>query len=230
VHLTVMAPSCRPHCQKLTIRVSILSWAQLGALQDPDALYNTVFFDLAFDAATTRWNGYFAGSGRFGYIYPSADTTIEFENGTVTIYRNFGHVIGDFTGVTDGELFYETFRTGPAPTAASNSTNPATTPVLPPTTTTAYNYPTPVVISSDKVVSGYFSDEPAYEDVAVLSMLSFDPTLPAEFQSVVQAFIADAKAAGKTKLVVDLAANGGGYILQGYDTFRQLFPQIVQDA
>jgi hypothetical protein len=26
------------------------NWAQLGALQDPDALYNNVFFELAFDA------------------------------------------------------------------------------------------------------------------------------------------------------------------------------------
>lgn len=67
-------------------------------------------------------------------------------------------------------------------------------------------------------------------DVAVLSMVSFDPDFPAEFQAVVQALIAEAKAAGKTKLVIDLSANGGGIILQGYDTFRQLFPTIVQDG
>lgn len=46
----------------------------------------------------------------------------------------------------------------------------------------------------------------------------------------VQTFFADAKAAGKTKLIVDVSANGGGYILQGHDTFRQLFPQIQQDG
>ena len=37
-----------------------------------------------------------------------------------------------------------------------------------------------------------------------------------------------AKAAGKKKLVIDVSANRGGYILQGYDTFRQLFPHTVQ--
>ena len=85
-----------------------------------------------------------------------------------------------------------------------------------------------MVISSDHVVSGYFLDSPGYTDVAVLSMLTFEPELPAEFQYVVQTFIADAKAAGKTKMIIDVSANGGGYILQGYDTFRQFFPQIEQ--
>ena len=87
------------------------------------------------------------------------------------------------------------------------------------------------MISSDHQVSGYFlDDDPAYEDVAVLSMVSFEPDFPVEFQSVVQTLISDAKAAGKTKLVVDVSSNGGGIILTGYDTFRQLFPSIVQDG
>lgn len=136
-------------------------------------------------------------------------------------------VIGNFSGVIDGESFYQKFCTGPAPTAPSNST--PTVPTLPPTaTTTAHGYPTPVVISSDQQVSGYFlDDDPAYEDVAVLSMVSFEPNFPVEFQSVIQTLISDAKAAGKTKLVIDLSSNGGGIILTGYDAFRQLFPQIV---
>lgn len=37
-------------------------------------------------------------------------------------------------------------------------------------------------------------------------------------------------AAGKTKLIIDVSANGGGLIFQGHDTFRQLFPQIQQDG
>jgi hypothetical protein len=61
-------------------------------------------------------------------------------------------------------------------------------------------------------------------------MISFEPTIPIQFQQVVQKFLAAAKADGKQKLVIDLAANGGGLILAGYDTFRQLFPQIVQDG
>jgi hypothetical protein len=42
--------------------------------------------------------------------------------------------------------------------------------------------------------------------------------------------ISDAKAAGKTKMIIDLSSNGGGDILLGYDAFRQFFPQIIQDG
>lgn len=97
--------------------------------------------------------------------------------------------------------------------AATSATAPAT------------GYPAPVVISADMQVSGYYLPD---SDVAVLAMLSFEPTIPIQWQQVVDKFLATAKADGKTKLVVDLAANGGGLILQGYVTFRQLFPNIVQ--
>jgi hypothetical protein len=63
----------------------------------------------------------------------------------------------------------------------------------------------------------------------VISLLAFESESPLEFQAVAQNFFADAVAAGKKKLVVDLSANGGGYILQGFDLFRQLFPHIVQE-
>ncbi len=36
-----------------------------------------------------------------------------------------------------------------------------------------------------------------------------------------------AKASGKKKLIIDVSANGGGTILQGYDLFKQLFPSIL---
>jgi len=94
-------------------------------------------------------------------------------------------------------------------------------------TAPAPGYPAPVVISADMQVSGYYLPD---SDVAVLAMLSFEPAIPIQWQQVVDKFLALAKADGKTKLVVDLAANGGGLILQGYDTFRQLFPSIVQDG
>lgn len=69
----------------------------------------------------------------------------------------------------------------------------------------------------------------ANSDVGVLSLSSFEPNTPAEFQAVVQTMFADMKRDGKTKLIVDLQGNGGGVILNGFDTFRQLFPQ-TQDV
>lgn len=52
-----------------------------------------------------------------------------------------------------------------------------------------------------------------------------DDELP--FQKVNTYFINEAVARGKKKLIIDVSANGGGTILQGYDLFKQLFPQIL---
>ena len=207
--------------------------AQGNFLQDPDAAYNILFYSPAFEAAAPGWRGFFAGSGRQRYIYPGANTTISFENGTTTIYENTASVIGDFSGVTDGNSFYQVFCTGPAnPTSTNATTTTAASTAAPTATSTSLNvpagYPVPVVITPDQSAAGYYI--PDLPDVAVLSMLSFDPDVPVEFQMVVQEFFADALATGKTKLIIDLSANGGGLILQGYDTFRQLFPQILQDG
>ncbi|KAH8599179.1 hypothetical protein B0O99DRAFT_591050 [Bisporella sp. PMI_857] len=210
--------------------------AQLGALQDPDALYNNLFYEMAIDAQERgSYDGYFAGSGRFGNIFPGSNTTIEFANETVNIYENQAAVIGNFSLVVDGETFYERFCTGPhLQRYYSNVTYPfPSPPPLPPTDVTPpTGYPTPIVVSGDTQVSGYFLDDadPRYADVAVLSMLTFAPNFPIEFQSVIETFITKARAAGKTKLVIDLFGNGGGTILVGYDAFRQLFPSITQDG
>ena len=108
----------------------------------------------------------------------------------------------------------------PAPSSSSKSGGIITVP----------GFPAPVDITDDAVVSCYYLDGAGFEDVAVLSVLAFESESPAEFQAVMRNCIAQARAAGKTKLVVDFSANGGGYILQGYDFFRQLFPRVVQDG
>jgi hypothetical protein len=188
--------------------------------QDADAAYNTMFYKKAFEAGKIG-NGYFYINGRVRYIYPGANTTFAFENGTTITLDNVAHVKGSFVGVTDGQSFYQQFCTGPDTSNAAAATSAVET--------IAPGYPPPVVITNDTIVSGYYLDGEGFNDVAVLSMLAFESESPVEFQAVVQNFIADALAAGKTKMVIDLSANGGGYILQGYDTFRQFFPQIVQE-
>jgi hypothetical protein len=107
----------------------------------------------------------------------------------------------------------------------------ANAPIPPPLPITAiipaHGYPSPPVITADQQISSYFLDGPAYSDVAVLSTLSFAPNFLVGFQSVIEMLISDAKAAGKTKMIIDLSSNGGGDILLGYDAFHQFFPQIV---
>ena len=188
-------------------------------------------FSLPFAAVSKGWQGYFGGSGKYGFEYPGNSTVLTFENGTKITLITTATLLASFSGVTDGESFYQTFCTGPAPTvtasnaSSTNSSAPTTTAAF--STTPATGYPQPRIISSDKIVSGYFLPAP-HGDVAVLAMNSFEPQSPGEFQYVVQTFLAMAKTSGKKKLVVDVSANGGGNIFQSYDTFRQLFPHTVQ--
>lgn len=218
--------------------------------QDKDAAYNSMFYSKAYEAELGS-QGYFKSGGRVRYVFPGNTTTMTFENGTTIEFENLARLKDNWVGVTDGSSFFEQFceagaavptttvptsTTSPgfAPTSSSVSTSAtsttSTSSTAAVTPTAVPGYPKPVIVSSDSIVSGYFIDEPGFEDVAVLAMLSFYPEDPSEFQRVVQDFFAAAVAAGKTKLVVDVSVNGGGYIFQGYDTFRQIFPDIVQQG
>ncbi|KAH8659352.1 hypothetical protein BGZ60DRAFT_566904 [Tricladium varicosporioides] len=204
--------------------------------QDRDAGYNAMFFSKA-GLGGLGSTGFFQAGGPLSFTWPGPTTTLTFENGTTTTFKNQALVRSSFNGVTDGDTFYRKFCTGPTPTASpvpTSSSIPTFTP-LPtstsrPRATAVPGYPAPVIVSSDAVISGYYLTDPGVQDVAVLSVLDFSPQSPAEFQAVAQKFISGAKAAGKQKLVVDLSINGGGFLFLGYDLFRQLFPGIQQDG
>ncbi|KAK8123083.1 hypothetical protein PG984_011753 [Apiospora sp. TS-2023a] len=198
--------------------------------QDKDSAYNSMFYEKAF--AATKGTGYFKQGGRTRYVYPGPETSFTFANGTELELPNSALIKGNWTGVVDGKSFFATFAPYSDPTKASQTPTATPTPLPPVVTPTGVpGYPKPVIVSSDFAVSGYFlDDKPGFEDVAVLAMLSFSPGDPAEFQRVVETFFDKAVAAGKKKLVVDVQVNGGGYIFQGYDTFRQIFPDIQQEG
>ncbi|KAI9050240.1 hypothetical protein LZ554_006377 [Drepanopeziza brunnea f. sp. 'monogermtubi'] len=197
--------------------------------QDPDAAYNSMFFEKAF-VAVDSGTGYFAGGGRTRYTYPGPNTTFEFANGTKLVTENVATVTGSFVGVTDGESFYNKFCTGPEPPSVTDEPveGGEEEELVSTEAVTIFGYPEPVLITNDTTVSGYYLEGEGFEDVAVLGVLSFNSNSPPEFQRVIQNFLAAAKAAGKTKLVIDLSANAGGLIFHAYDLFRQLFPTIDQ--
>lgn len=199
--------------------------------QDVDAAYNTMFFEKA-NFAVSGSAGYFANGGRIRYIYQGPNTTVTFENGTVATWENKATIKAPMTGVVDGESFYATFCNAEAPAVTSEDANVAAAKVnaAGDNATTVEGYPKPVIITDDGIVSGYYLEGEGFEDVAVIVLLAFENELPSEFQAVCADFFAEAAAAGKTKLVVDFQANGGGYILQGYDFYRQLFPQVQEDG
>jgi hypothetical protein len=203
-------------------------------LQDPDALYNLVFTELASVSINGEGSSTFVTNG--GIKYVGAETTLIFENGTSRTFQNTAGLRQNFTGIDTGEDYYAKFCTPSKTTeeAAASSTAPPEEP-LPgePTATetpapepTATGYPYPVIKHSKNVVGGYYLNG---TDVAVLSIPSFNTELDAdtqEFQAVVQKFLAQAVKDGKKKLVIDLQANGGGSVILGYDLFLQLFPNL----
>ncbi|KAI5867398.1 hypothetical protein GGS23DRAFT_548228 [Durotheca rogersii] len=199
--------------------------------QDADAAYNSMFFEKAFLAENNNL-GYFQTGGRVRYIYPGELTSFTFENGTVLDLPNLARLKGSWTGVVDGPSFFNRFCPGAVSTvqAVDETTTTTTTTAAATAAARVVGYPDPVIVSSDSSISGYFIDQPGFEDVAVIVMLSFSPESTVEFQQVAQDFFAAAVRAGKTKVVVDVQANGGGYIFSGYDLFRQLFPDIVQEG
>ncbi|KAI0602652.1 peptidase s41 family protein [Biscogniauxia sp. FL1348] len=212
----------------------VLDWInQASGNQDADAAYNSMFYEKAYVAENGN-PGNFKWGGRTRYIYPGETTSFTFENGTELELPNLARIKGGWNGVVDGPSFFSAFcpnaQGTPTNAAPTTTTSASTTSSATATPTAVEGYPAPVMISSDSAISGYFLEGEGFEDVAVIAMLSFAPEDQVEFQRVAQDFFAASVAAGKTKLVVDVQANGGGYIFSGYDLFRQLFPDIVQEG
>lgn len=198
--------------------------------QDKDAAYNSLFFTKAVYGAA-EGVGYFAGAGRTRYIYQGANTTLTFANGTVATFENFANVRSSLAGITDGQSMYTKFCSGTAASAANAAAEDgSSTAAAAAASTSVPGFPAPIDITEDAIVSCYFLEGEGVDNVMVLSLLAFESESIVEFQAVTANCIAQAKAAGKTKLVVDFSANGGGYILLGYDFFRQLFPQTKEDG
>ncbi|KAI0185517.1 hypothetical protein EV127DRAFT_348153 [Xylaria flabelliformis] len=196
--------------------------------QDADAAYNSLFYEKAFEAEISS-RGYFQNGGRTRYVYPGSTTSLKFTNGTSTKADNVARIKGNWTGVVDGPSYFAKFA--PGASGSVSTAAPATpAPVSPPALKAVPGYPAPEIVSSDGVISGYYLKGKGFEDTAVLVALSFSPDSPIEFQQVAQDFFAAAKKDGKKNLVVDVSVNGGGYIFSGYDLFRQLFPDIVQEG
>jgi hypothetical protein len=208
--------------------------SQFGSLQDRDALYNNVFYELAQVSLESSGSGtgMFTGGGRGRYVYPGASTKLTFANGTDNTIQNFARVRYNMRGIKNGEeLAKEWFTYGSAASGAAQAKQDAhvfSTADIGASAYAAPGYPESVVAGPYNLINGFYINAPGYEDVAVLQVPNFVGTSSAQlqFQRTTREFIPKALADGKTKLIIDLQANGGGTILQGYDMFKQLFPDI----
>lgn len=182
--------------------------------------------------------GGFASGGRHLAVYQGANTTFAFTNGTVLTVQNGAAVRVSFNGVTDGPSAYKAFV--PLATSAKRSVSlPEAEDVVSvsdlmirdgPAAAAADPYPKPIIASPDNVVRGFYLEGAGLDHVGVLTIASFAPKNIPAFQSVVHDFLVGAKHDGKTKIILDLSGNPGGYILLGYELFHQFFPQNREDG
>ncbi|KAH0499828.1 hypothetical protein TgHK011_006994 [Trichoderma gracile] len=208
--------------------------SQAVGYQDKDAIFNSMFFSLAAHAVHHR-SGYFAKGGRTRYLYPGPNTVFTLANKSEIVLQNLASITADMTGVVDGESFYAKFC-NPNGAVEENARITARTMTTKKSTESGRSdvamlgYPPALASTRDKVASCYYLDGDGFDDVVVISLLDMITVSMSEYQAVVQRCIEDAVGAGKSKLVVDLQANDGGYVVLGYDFFRQLFPHITGNA
>lgn len=239
----------------VSISTAVQTIALFENIQDPDARYNAMFFELG------RINDLTGDVSVF--VRPPRDVSaydFVFANGSTRTIPIVASVVGDFTNVTDGESAYASFAlfsdfyeqevdssSGAASTTLSASSVSATSATsatvlsssaASATATSLPNipgFPFPVIKDDSNLVVGYYLNDTGFEDVAVLQITGFEPsgTPPDDYMSAAQEaltyFLSSAKNDSKTKLVIDVQGNGGGSIDLATDIFVQLFPNVVPD-
>lgn len=202
--------------------------------QDPDARYNTVFFNPSRIPYAQIPGGAFYNDA---YQWPgSGSVTFKYENKTTETVETVAIVPPsvNFTFKTGKQLFEAACipKTVAEPTSAASSAQPSpSTKPQPPVTV----YPKPVIRDRFNLISGYYINS-TIGDVAVLFIPTFSTTEPyydgsvlpdnaaLEFSTVASKFMQKAKRDGKKKIIIDVSGNNGGTFTSGEDLYKLFFP------
>ncbi|KAK1621622.1 peptidase S41 family protein [Colletotrichum phormii] len=192
--------------------VPITEWLEAQSsrvfTQDPDAKYNSLF--------NTNPATEFQGVGnefvlRFPGHCPDKQV-IKFTNGTEYVDQLVAVVSESFVEyLSSAEAIHSKVElppTGTSSVASSSSATSSSAYSATPTTTQIPGYPYPVSKHANiDTANGTFEI--------------------GEAKRVVDVFLKKAKAASKKKLVIDLQANGGGFVAAGFQLYNQLFPETT---
>lgn len=211
--------------------------ALLQSNQDYDAQYNSMFYSpakyiLPMDKFSDSWStlGYWPNASSFQFT---------FENGSQWRTDTFAKVSGSKFSATDGDELFELVCVNHAASGDdSEDTSDDSSVIATEASEGPAGYPEPVVRDPYNFLVGYYLSGPGLDDVAVMQIPTFevvgglaygDGALPldepATFAQSAVDFIRNATLDGKTKMVIDVSANGGGDVLSGYDLFHIFFPQ-----
>ncbi|THC88372.1 hypothetical protein EYZ11_012182 [Aspergillus tanneri] len=188
----------------------------LSSARDPDALYNSLFPSHPRSLYTSTKE---TGAWAQNLLWPGSSHTLRFTNGTSLKMATLARFITppDTFNYRNGASLFEKLclDTDLAFTPITRVRDPK----FPQDTLSAY--PTPFVNSSYHI-SGYFPK--LSNDTAVLVVPTFKPDNPVEFSDIAKAFISNASALHKRKIIIDLSSNGGGFLQSAIDLFRIFFP------
>ncbi|KAI7921688.1 peptidase S41 family protein [Pyricularia oryzae] len=212
-----------------------------SSFQDPDSQWNSQLPSYAApDAAPVL------AASR---VYQGEKVTVTYEDGSEKSEQSFALLRRgvNFTGIKTGEDFYNKFCTPDSilsspdnisfqvqkTNTSTNGTSPSTK-KKPKVQPFIEGYPWPVIRDDGgNITHGYFLNGTGYDKVAVLALNAFAPDNDVQgsdyiknYQDVIADFLVKCKDEGKTKLVVDVTGNGGGFVVAGYELFAQLFPEV----
>ncbi|EFE43504.1 peptidase S41 family protein, partial [Trichophyton verrucosum HKI 0517] len=217
-------------------------WSLNGGSQDRDALYNQMLAGLPRVPHRRRGGFRYPGS-----VYPGDKTTLGFYNGTVRDFSNWAFFDVSFTGVKDGETFYDKFCTGRDDESGVNRmggldyyfkesdrktprliSSPISNP-QPPSRLAARELPPyvkPDVNSTDGIVEGYFLKNrfPRTAVLVVKEFIAKGNTTEMDLSYTIAAFLEQCRKMKTKKLIIDVSGNEGGLVFLGYDLFKQLVP------
>lgn len=212
-----------------------------AGFQDPDARYNSLITNVP--------NGLLGGDstnfGTFGEYatFPGVhEFNMTFANGTQASFPLRGQVrssVGNFTFTTGEELFQavcaQTNTTGSSSKKLKRDEDMAelskrqedTKPLAAPS-----GFPTPIVRDPFNLVVGYFPEDAALKDVAVMTVGSFGSGEISDaeittFAVKAQEFVEKSVAASKSKIILDLTQNPGGTVVSGFALLSIFFPNMT---
>ena len=199
--------------------------SRYGSGHDLDSLYNSVMHQasrVAAEGGTAGGHGIFFGDSFGLAVYTGFYTALTFENGTSTLNFNYALPMKDFKQVESGQDIYDMYLDtndrkvkGRALSQSKALDDYTNTP-----------FPSLSKQNLSNAFQGFYLASPQYADIAVLSVQAFhvDSLSDDKFSALAQQFLVDARQQGKTKLIIDLSNNGGGYLGLGERLYKILFP------
>ncbi|KAF5847731.1 hypothetical protein GGP41_008997 [Bipolaris sorokiniana] len=125
--------------------------SQHGQLQDRDALYNNLFYELAQVSLSAMGSGTgtFTGGGRGRWVYPGATTTLTFANGSSHTMENYARPLIPLRNIATGQDLADKWLTFGSTDSTPKENSGADTAVVQVAGNNAPGYPTPIAAGYD---------------------------------------------------------------------------------